>query len=47
MRIKFVMKVKGEEITKRQVLRRNGLNEVRRLWYSMRMFLGYIGGREK
>ncbi|MDY7031767.1 MAG: radical SAM protein [Thermodesulfobacteriota bacterium] len=29
----------------RQVLRKNGLDEARRLWYSMRMFLGYVGRR--
>lgn len=29
----------------RQVMRRQGLDEMRRLWYSTRMFLGYIGGR--
>lgn len=29
----------------RQVLRRHGLDEMRRLLYSVRMFLGYIGGR--
>ena len=27
-----------------QVLCRHGLDEMRRLWYSARMFLGYIGG---
>jgi radical SAM superfamily enzyme YgiQ (UPF0313 family) len=30
-----------------QVLRRHGMDEARRLWYSARMFLGYIGGRGK
>ena len=30
----------------RQVLRRHGLDEMRRLWYSTRMFMGYIGGRK-
>ena len=29
----------------RQVLRRHGLDEMRRLWYSARMFLGYISKR--
>ena len=29
----------------RQVFRKNGLNEMRRLWYSVRMFLGYIANR--
>lgn len=29
----------------RQVLRRQGIYELRRLWYSVKMFLGYIGGR--
>ena len=29
----------------RQVMRRQGLDEMRRLWYSTRMFLGYIEGR--
>jgi len=29
----------------RQVLRRHSLDELRRLWYSTRMFIGYIGGR--
>ena len=31
----------------RQVLRRHGLDEMKRLLYSVRMFLGYIGGRRK
>ena len=26
-------------------IRRKGLDEARRLWYSMRMFLGYVGRR--
>lgn len=29
----------------RQVMRRHGLDEMRRLWYSARMFLGYVVGR--
>jgi radical SAM superfamily enzyme YgiQ (UPF0313 family) len=29
----------------RQVFRRNGLDEFRRLLYSVKMFMGYIGGR--
>lgn len=29
----------------RQVFRKNGVDEMRRLWYSTKMFLGYIGGR--
>ena len=29
----------------RQVFRKHGFDEMRRLWYSTRMFLGYIGGR--
>ena len=29
----------------RQVLRRHGLDEMRRLLYSVRMFVKYIGGR--
>ena len=31
----------------RQVLRRHGIDEIRRLWFSTRMFWGYIGGRKK
>jgi anaerobic magnesium-protoporphyrin IX monomethyl ester cyclase len=30
----------------RQVFRKNGVDEMRRLWYSTKMFLGYIGGRQ-
>ncbi|RLI90333.1 MAG: B12-binding domain-containing radical SAM protein [Candidatus Altiarchaeales archaeon] len=29
----------------RQVLRRHSLDEMKRLWHSARMFMGYIGGR--
>jgi radical SAM superfamily enzyme YgiQ (UPF0313 family) len=32
-------------IALRQVLRRNGVEEARRLWFSAKMFLGYVGGR--
>ncbi len=29
----------------RQVLRRHSLDEMKRLWYSARMFMGYVGRR--
>lgn len=30
----------------RQIVRKHGLHEAKRLWYSARMFLRYVGGRE-
>ncbi len=41
----YYMSLRYVPLALRQVLRRHSLDEMRRLWYSTRMFLGYIGGR--
>jgi radical SAM superfamily enzyme YgiQ (UPF0313 family) len=42
---RYYMSLSYVPLALRQVLRRHGLDEMRRLWYSTKMFLGYIGGR--
>lgn len=42
----YYMSLSYVPLALRQVLRRHGFDEMRRLWYSTRMFLGYIGGRK-
>ena len=41
----YYMSLRYVPLALRQVLRRHGLDETRRLWYSARVFLRYIGGR--
>jgi radical SAM superfamily enzyme YgiQ (UPF0313 family) len=41
----YYVSIKYVPLALRQVLRKHGLDEMKRLWYSMRMFMGYIGGR--
>ena len=41
----YYLSLKYVPLALRQVLRRHSLDEIRRLWYSTRMFIGYIGGR--
>ena len=41
----YYMSLRYVPLAMRQVLRRHGLDEMRRLWYSTRMFFGYIRGR--
>ena len=41
----YYMSLSYIPLAMRQVFRKNGLDEARRLWYSMRMFLGYVGRR--
>lgn len=44
---RYYMSLSYVPLALRQVLRRHGLDEMRRLLYSARMFLGYVGGRGK
>ena len=44
---RYYMSLNYVPLALRQVLRRHGLDEMKRLWYSARMFLRYVGGREK
>jgi len=41
----YYLSVNYVQLALRQVLRRNGFDEMRRLWYSTRMFLGYARSR--
>lgn len=41
----YYMSLNYVPLAVRQVLRRHGLDEMRRLWYSTRMFTGYIANR--
>ncbi|TFH46888.1 MAG: radical SAM protein [ANME-2 cluster archaeon] len=43
----YYMSLDYVPLAMRQVLRRHGLDEMKRLWYSMRMFFRYVGGRDK
>ena len=44
---RYYMSLRYVPLALRQVLRKHGFNEMRRLWYSARMFLGYVRWREK
>jgi len=41
----YYMSLNYVPLAARQVMRRQGINEMRRLWYSVKMFIGYIRGR--
>ena len=41
----YYMSLNYVPLALRQVFRKHGFDEMRRLWYSTRIFLGYIGGR--
>ena len=42
---RYYMSLNYVPLAMKQVLRKHGLDEMRRLWYSAKMFLGYVGGR--
>ena len=44
---KYYMSLNYIPLAMKQVLRRNGIDEMRRLFISTKMFLGYIGERDK